>query len=186
MESRCTPDGHPSVRHIRVTPLRDYSIVFNFSRLDVSSALVQGLTGDSWVGMKSAKAINDKFRTPGLMRRILILLAAVSALHAQDMLGPHPILMPGDMAVLDSGDPRKDLWCAVTPKKPLLGFDLKFHSGFSVDIPIRELVGPGNMLSIVFRVTPQATGAESGQDPVYFHEKFSVPPIADPGGTATL
>jgi len=119
------------------------------------------------------------------MRRILILFAALSAAYAQDSYGPHPILMPGDMAVLDSGEGRKDLMCTVTPEKPLLGFDLKFHAGFSIDIPMRELEGPGNTLYIVFRVKPKGA-AESHPDPVYFHQQFKVPAIGSDGGTATL
>jgi hypothetical protein len=118
------------------------------------------------------------------MRRILLLFAALSTASAQDSYGTHPILMPGDMAVLDAGEGRKDLMCTVTPEKPLLGFDLKFHTGFSVDIPMRELEGPGNTLYIVFRVTPKGPG--KNPEPVYFHEQFKVPPIDTDGGAATL
>ena len=32
-----------------------------------------------------------------------------------------------DMAVLEMQDARKDLPCTVTPTKPVLGFDLRFH-----------------------------------------------------------
>ena len=40
-----------------------------------------------------------------------------------------------DMAVLEAGDPRKDLACTVNPTKPSLGFDLRFHAGYEVTIP---------------------------------------------------
>lgn len=123
------------------------------------------------------------------MGRMLFTCAAAAfacgpLMHAQDAIGPHPILMPGDMAVLDSGEGRKDLVCTVVPEKPLLGFDLKFHTGFSVGIPMRELEGPGNMLSILFRVTAKA--ADQNQAPIYFHQQFKVPSIGSDGGTATL
>ena len=37
-----------------------------------------------------------------------------------------------DMAVLEAQDVRKDLPCTVTPDKPVLGFDLRFHAGYDV------------------------------------------------------
>src|SRR5580658_9603515 len=117
-----------------------------FQRFNAFSRPGKRFPSHSVFGMQSAKAIHDESPQPAPMRRILILFAALSAAYAQDSYGPHPILMPGDMAVLDSGEGRKDLMCTVTPEKPLLGFDLKFHAGFSIDIPMRELEGPGNTL----------------------------------------
>ena len=38
-------------------------------------------------------------------------------------------LFTSDAAILEARDTRKDLPCTVTPVKPQLGFDLKFHSG---------------------------------------------------------
>ena len=35
--------------------------------------------------------------------------------------------------------PRKDIPCKVTPDKPELGFDLKFHTHFEISIPMGEL-----------------------------------------------
>ena len=116
------------------------------------------------------------------MRHMVIILAAASLAPGQETIGTHPNLMPGDLAVLETGELRKDLGCAVLPAKPLLGFDLKFHSGFSVDIPMRELEGNGNTLSVLFRVTPKGRGADS----VYFHQQFKVPSIRNDGGSATL
>ncbi len=95
--------------------------------------------------------------------------------------GGGPILLNGDLAVLESGEPRKDMECVVTPGKALLGFDLKFHAGYTVSIPLKELEGNGDNLTIIFRVTPKA-----GADPVYFTEQFRVPEIKDGKGSATL
>jgi hypothetical protein len=138
------------------------------------------------VGMQSAKAISVEPQTKFPMRTIASLLAAAlfaaSFGRGQESLGVHAILLPGDSAVLESGELRKDLVCTVVPEKPRLGFDLKFHSGFSVDIPLRELEGTGNTLSILFRVSDKAgIGA-----PVYLHQQFRVPPIQNDGGSATL
>lgn len=95
--------------------------------------------------------------------------------------GRRPILFNGDMAVLESGEARKDLDCTVTPLKALLGFDMKFHAGYDVSIPLKELTGPANMLSIVFRVVP-----DGKNDPVYFGQQFRVPTISDASGAVTL
>src|SRR5580692_4447410 len=80
-----------------------------------------------------------------------------------------------DLAVLESGEQRKDLPCTVTPSKPALGFDLKFHAGYQVSVPLKELAGNENTLSIVFRVTPDGHSDE----PVYFTQKLHVPPLEE-------
>jgi hypothetical protein len=80
-----------------------------------------------------------------------------------------------DLAVLESGEQRKDLPCTVTPSKPALGFDLKFHAGYQVSVPLKELAGLENALNIVFRVIPDG----HADDPVYFTQHFRVPPLAD-------
>jgi len=93
------------------------------------------------------------------------------------------ILMPGgmyrlftsDAAILESQESRKDLPCSVTPIKPALGFDLKFHSGYSVSIPLKELAGEGNQLTMVFRVTPAAHSDE----PAFLSQRMSVPSIEE-------
>jgi hypothetical protein len=80
-----------------------------------------------------------------------------------------------DLAVLEAGDPRKDLPCTVTPEKPLLGFDLKFHAGYDVTVPLKELAGPDNLLTILFRVLPE----NHKDEPVYFTQRVRVPAIED-------
>src|ERR1700691_6107204 len=53
-----------------------------------------------------------------------------------------------DLAVLEQGEQRKDLPCNVTPSKPALGFDLRFHHGYQVTVPLKELAGSENALNI--------------------------------------
>ncbi len=84
-------------------------------------------------------------------------------------------LFSSDAAILEAGEVRKDFTCTVTPTKPTLGFDLKFHSGYEVSLPLRELAGSDNQLTMVFRVTPEAHKDE----PVYFSKHIPVPAIAD-------
>jgi hypothetical protein len=92
-------------------------------------------------------------------------------------------LIGNDAAILDSDEAKKDLPCTVTPVKPILGFDLRFHSGYDITIPLKELSGNGDTLTIVFRV---ASGTAK-TSPVYFSQKYNVPDIdADASGNAYL
>jgi hypothetical protein len=92
-------------------------------------------------------------------------------------------LVNEDLAVLEAQIPRKDLPCKVEPEDPDVGFDLRFHAGYAVTIPLKELVGAENTLRIVFRVVPEA----HPDDPVYFAQNFRVPMIPDDaGGDSTL
>jgi hypothetical protein len=117
-----------------------------------------------------------------------LLLAAGCVLSAQELM---PVAGPGgavrlftaDGAILESPDARKDLNCTVTPTKPSLGFDLKFHSGYEVSIPLQDLAGDGNQLTMVFRVVPE----DRPDDPVYFSQHVAVPAIGpDEKGPAFL
>jgi hypothetical protein len=88
-----------------------------------------------------------------------------------------------DSAVLEGQEVRKDLPCTVTPVKPALGFDLKFHSGYEVSIPLRELAGSDNLLTMIFRVIPE----NHKNSPTYFSQRMRVPQIEeDAGGNAYL
>ncbi|MEO7653329.1 MAG: acetyltransferase [Bryobacteraceae bacterium] len=88
-----------------------------------------------------------------------------------------------DSAVLEAQDPRKDLPCSVSPVKPTLGFDMKFHAGYEVSVPLRELSGTEDLLTTIFRVTPE----NKELDPIYFSQRISVPSIEpDAKGNAYL
>src|ERR1700691_3792152 len=78
-----------------------------------------------------------------------------------------------DMAVLEMQEVRNDLPCSVTPRKPVLGFDLRFHAGYDVDVPLKELSGSENELTILFRVPP----ASHKDDPTYFVQHIHVPSL---------
>src|SRR3954451_24852687 len=92
-------------------------------------------------------------------------------------------LFSSDAAILEAREIRKDVPCTVTPVKPILGFDLKFHAGYDVSIPLKDLAGSDNILTMVFRVAPDQKPDEA----VYFSHRFNVPMIeADAGGNAIL
>jgi hypothetical protein len=107
---------------------------------------------------------------------------------AQFLIRPSPgeeqvRLMPSDLTILESGDTRKDLPCVVTQRKPELGFDLRFHGGYEVTLPLRELAGAGEMLTVLFRVSSQGPPATSA----YFVQHYRVPAIDDDAkGAAVL
>lgn len=84
-------------------------------------------------------------------------------------------LFTSDAAILEAQEVRKDLPCTVTPIKPELGFDLKFHAGYDVSIPLKDLAGTENQLTMVFRVTQEGNPDE----PIYFSQHMAVPAIEE-------
>jgi hypothetical protein len=121
-------------------------------------------------------------------RSFCALIAVCAPLSAQNLLptaepGGAVRLFTSDAAVLEAQETRKDLPCTVSPVKPVLGFDLKYHAGYDVTIPLRDLAGGDNQLTVVFRVTPDSKKDE----PIYFSQRWNVPAIdSDAGGSATL
>lgn len=108
------------------------------------------------------------------------LLTGVSAIANGQLImtgsGGMVRLFGTDQAILEVPEPRKDLPCNVIPTKTAqIGFDLKFHGGYEVSVPMKELSGQENLLTIIFRVTP-ATGAG---EPTYFIQRIKVPEIDD-------
>src|SRR5579864_6103228 len=118
----------------------------------------------------------------------LVLVAVMPALpdlRAQIPMGSGPAinLYNSDLAVMEAREPRKDLACTVTPVKPQIGFDLRFHTGYEVTVPLKELVGGENLLTILFRVAP----TNQPEQYSYFLQRIRVPAIEEnPKGDAYL
>lgn len=111
---------------------------------------------------------------------LAVFLLTAAVLPAQELMpaaGPGGIvrLFTSDAAILESQESRKDLPCTVTPSKPSLGFDLKFHGGYEVSVPLRDLAGSENQLTMVFRVTAENHPDEG----VYFSQHVAVPTIEE-------
>jgi hypothetical protein len=110
---------------------------------------------------------------------LALFVQAAPLAYSQFLIKPMPgervRLMPSDLIILDTGDARKDLPCSVIQRKPELGFDLRFHGGYEVTVPLRELAGSGEMLTILFRVAAQDDPANS----TYFVQHYEVPSIPD-------
>lgn len=142
--------------------------------------------------MLTAAAMPKSLFGCGLLREThhfaCVLLITTGALSAQVLMpvsGPGGMvrLFTSDAAILEAEEVRKDLPCTVTPNKPQLGFDLKFHSGYEVSLPLKELAGSDNQLTMVFRVTPEGHPDE----PIYFSQHITVPNIdEDAGGLVYL
>jgi hypothetical protein len=113
----------------------------------------------------------------------MLLTGTVRAQAPLVPIGSPARIQATDMAVLEEQDVRKDLPCSVTPEKPELGFDLKFHAGYEVNVPLKEIAGSENQLTILFRVTP----GDRRDGPAYFVQHFRVPALDDDSrGDATL
>jgi hypothetical protein len=119
----------------------------------------------------------------GLIAAAIVVLAPAYA-QMPVFTGPGPVRMVNsDMAILETQDPRKDIPCTVTPTKATLGFDLRFHGGYEVTVPLKEMAGSENQLTILFRVTPQ----DRKDQPAYFVQHIHVPALdEDAKGEATL
>ena len=120
----------------------------------------------------------------------ILLVCAPTALRAQAIMGGgngSARLFGTDLAVLEAGEPRKDLPCNVNHEKAHLGFDLRFHAAYDVNVPLRELSGSENMLTILFRVTQLDAASKPTGTPVYFSQKIRVPSVEeDAKGEASL
>lgn len=114
-----------------------------------------------------------------VVRLLPVLGLLVATAQAQGILkgpdGGRPTIIGTDLAVLESKEVRKDLPCEVSPSKPVLGFDLKFHAGFEISVPLRELAGSENLLTILMRVTPVG----GPDNPIYLVQKTKVPPLPE-------
>ena len=132
----------------------------------------------------------DPRRRRAVVSKLLASVLAITAVpvSAQVLLpgavpGGGVRLFTSDAAILEAGETRKDVPCTVAPIKPMLGFDLKFHAGYDVQVPLKELAGTENHLTMVFRVYPEG----KPDDAAYFSQRWNVPPIdEDAGGSAQL
>src|SRR5947209_17791800 len=75
---------------------------------------------------------------------VLVLVCGAGVAKGQMLLhspsdGQALTILPSDLSVLEATEERKDLPCSLTAQKPELGFDLRFHAGYEVTVPLREL-----------------------------------------------
>ena len=118
-----------------------------------------------------------------LLSSVWLFPAAAQNLIKPVVPGDPVMLLPSDMAILEAPAERKDLPCTVIPRKTDLGFDLRFHAGYDVTVPLKELEGDGELLTVVFRVYPAGDKEHSA----YFSQHIRVPEVEDDAkGEATV
>jgi hypothetical protein len=66
------------------------------------------------------------------------------------------------------------LGCELTVRKPAMEIDLRYHTGFSVTLPMKKLSGSGGAIRTLLRVRPAATSDR----PVFFSMITPAPPIS--------
>ena len=119
---------------------------------------------------------------PGIVLANCLVLSGQTLMHGTSP-GTKVRMVPTDWSVLETQDPRKDLPCSVTPTPPFVGFDLRFHAGYEVSIPLKDIAGSGELLVMIFRVYPEGRK----EDATYFVQRVRVPSIeADASGNASL
>jgi hypothetical protein len=128
----------------------------------------------TWItGFHTRCFLPSRLRSAGL---VFMLAVPSSAVQAQVHLSPtfHP--EDDDLSVLASPERRAELSCKVTPYKPSLGFDLRFHSEYRVKVPLRVLADVGGRLQVLLRVVPTI----KGEKPVYLSHQYSIPDVPLP------
>ena len=100
----------------------------------------------------------------------LILVASLTSAWGQLALSSQTHLQTADPPDLARGYSPAALSCQVSPGRPYLGFDLRFHAGYRAALPIKMLAEAGESLDIALRVKPTSHG-----DPVYLVQRVSVP-----------
>jgi len=118
---------------------------------------------------------------------LFVALIATRVVWAQTLMGGltpggtgH--LFPSDAAALELRELQSSLPCVVRSPEPELGFDFIFHVRYTADVRLRDLAGDGNLLTAVFRITPDGAPERA----VYFQQKWSVPPITEDAGGDVL
>jgi hypothetical protein len=138
--------------------------------------LQRAVRAANWVLERLSCAYSVGFCAPAAVFLVLPLSFASGQTLIKASAPSEPVtLIPSDMAILESSNIRKDLPCVVTPHKTELGFDLRFHSGYDVSVPLSALEGDEDMLTVVFRVYPEGDKDHSS----YFSQHFRVPEIDD-------
>jgi len=102
--------------------------------------------------------------------RIGALSTSLISGNAQVLLQGEARLLAGDLSVLDSRTARTDLSCQIEPKRPGLGFDLRFHTYYRVMVPRKMFELTGSALSVILRVRPV-----NHKEPVYFGQRIVLP-----------
>ena len=70
-------------------------------------------------------------------------------------------LLPIDSSVHGLRESRSDLLCVVKAVRAQLGFDLRFHSGCQVNIPLKELPAEGDLVAKIVHLSSESRKMQS-------------------------
>ena len=114
----------------------------------------------------------------------LLLLATVSASAAPGVRGEfNSYFETSDLASPTLRRASVALSCRVISDPPMLGFDLRFHSGYSATFRVKSLAAAGGWLQAVIRVIPAAPGGKA----VFLEQRFTIPDVpVDAKGEVTF
>jgi hypothetical protein len=113
------------------------------------------------------------------MRWLIVLTAVLaSAAASQARISEVEPAQPLQLAPPDALEPdlqglRGSFECSVTAAKPELGFDFRFHTGYQVTIPLKELARPDNRLTIILGVRAYGNKEKA----IHLVQRFRVPEI---------
>jgi len=96
-------------------------------------------------------------------------------LLAQFLIAPDARSMQTVRKIFEGTPPKNTLECRIETMAPRLGFSLMHWSGFSLNIPVKQLSldGPAPEFAIAIEVTPK------GGQPTYLGERFSLQKIPE-------
>jgi hypothetical protein len=104
---------------------------------------------------------------------LLILAVSTATGESGSRTGFDPRLKYDDLAALKSREPRAELPCQVTPDKPSIGFDLRFHTEYHVAVPVNIVSSAGGWLEVAMRVMP----TREIEHPTYMAHRFAIPAV---------
>lgn len=99
---------------------------------------------------------------------------APGILPAQTAPEPGYQVPAGDQAILSGNRDVRTLPCNVSAVSPQMGFDLRFHTGYTIRLPLEALTGTGNQLHVLLRVAPLPTSGRS----FLLRDLISVPAVS--------
>ncbi len=102
------------------------------------------------------------------MARAFILFALCCAANAQNLL------QAGLGKAFLGQTNLYPLQCQVRPLRAGLDFSFRFHTGYSVTVPLSQYRGPGHHWTIALRVQP-----ETGAEPTYLEDRVNLPNVPD-------
>jgi hypothetical protein len=107
-----------------------------------------------------------------LLAVLVVLANSMAAVESRGRPEPDPQFQYDDLARLASHHPREELLCELTPDRPVLGFDLRFHSDYHATVPLKALIDAGGWFKVAMRVT-----STSENEPTYLARRFTIPKV---------